>query len=210
MCRSLIRTVAYRPRPRYPDMHGLRYCRYCEEYLSLDRYDKGQRRNVCTACRRRVTQKYEKRPETVLLRRLYSQCYWDSMKVFKHESFGSGQLTYDDLKDLLMAANKWEPLCTDVAVIPEDATRVMTCDNIRLVTKCERKQFITAYQTAAIKQTLDKQIEAQSIRDSTPTVLKSMICFKAPTLESLKMRRKSLKDSVNGASASLNMTFVNY
>ena len=50
----------------------------------------------------------------------------------------------------------------------------MTCDNIRLVTKCERKQFITAYQTAAIKQTLDKQTEAQSIRDSTPTVLKSM------------------------------------
>ena len=92
-------------RAAVPDLHGVRFCRVCEDFLPIAEFPRGQRRYTCRAHHKslweRTGRKAKKtllmKPRKKLLSRMWMQCYKD------RAVFGQArvELTQADIDTLL-------------------------------------------------------------------------------------------------------------
>ena len=152
-----------------PDLHGVRFCRVCEDFLPVSAFPRGQRRYTCRAhlwerngkkAKKTLLQKPRKR----LLARLWMQCYKDRT-AFGHARVELTQADIDALLDTepcmqeFVSVHGWrtgdaEAVATapkpaqsaqttlELAVLPRDPSKPLCKANAVLASKGARRQLL--------------------------------------------------------------------
>ena len=127
-----------------PDLHGMRFCRACADFLPLSEFPRGQRRYICRAhlwerTGRRAKGALLAKPRKRLLSRLWMQCYRDRV------AFGQPRvaLTQADIDSLLGASEaRLQSEKCGLAVVPRDPRRPLARDNAALVSGEARRRML--------------------------------------------------------------------
>jgi hypothetical protein len=132
-----------------PDVDGSRFCRHCKKRLPLSAFPVGPRRYICKAhlyerftlpAKLRV-QADEKRR---ILNKLWARCSSDAKKLGQTRI----QLTQREIAGILEHMGFRIDLA--FAVVPADASRVLSRDNVAVVVNEARRDLISAHRKGGV------------------------------------------------------------
>ena len=128
---------------RVPDLHGVRFCRVCNDFIPVSRFPRGVRRYTCkrhlwqrTGAKARKT--LMQKPRKRLLTRMWTLCYRDSKAIGQRMELK--QVDIDRLLDGLSPESALRG--DDAAVVPRSLTAAVTKENAVLVSKSTRRRLM--------------------------------------------------------------------
>jgi hypothetical protein len=128
--------------PAVPDCNGKRYCRACEAFLPLDKFNKtGPRRYYCAF---HIQSLFRKRGINKLaVINLRKRLRRDLIRLFGKTVI---QMTHNDLLCIIAQANKTPSDYHELSVLPCNPQKPITPQNVFLATKEQRKYLVALYQ----------------------------------------------------------------
>ena len=149
-----------------PDHDGLRFCRFCEDFLPITEFPRGQRRYTCRMHHwERTGRKAKKtlltKPGKKLLNRIWMQCYKDRVVFGQHRV----ELTQADIGALIDSDQRArvdsdqrarvdpdncplrdsEPPTNELIVLPKDTRKPISRENAMLASKEVRRELLRSF-----------------------------------------------------------------
>jgi hypothetical protein len=149
-CDSLPRDKVVTRLPPVPDLNNQRFCRACEASLPVEAFQRGKRRYLCRRCdwlrnKKPYVDRAHADPHQKLLRLLWKRGWEDAKNTFKHLGVS---LVLKDIETALVGQNAprgQNARKSDIALVPQKPTQLLSRDNLAVVEKNARRQLLRAY-----------------------------------------------------------------